>query len=454
MRQAVPSLRACRALGVALALGLVAGVAAGARVAAQPAPAPAAEAGQAAAERKRRTEAELEALAREIELGAERQAQLRVEIDALEKDRVRLAEKVLETAGRVRRLEGDIGRSEGRITAIEERAGRIRASLAARKAVLGEVLATLQRMGRKPPPAVAVRPEDALAAVRSAILLGAVLPELRGEAERLAADLGELVRLRQQAAAERDAFRADVVALTEERRRLELLQEERKTARADQQAKLDDERRRAGELATRATSLKDLIGRLETEVDSARRAAEAARRAEEAARQRQTLDPRQRLAALADPGRLQPAVEFASRRGELARPVAGTPARGFGEGDGFGGTNKGIMINTRPGAQVTSPADGWVVYAGPFRSYGQLLIINAGGGYHLVLAGMDRIDAELGQFVLAGEPVGVMGARRSASLEADGADSQSVLYVEFRKDGVSIDPGPWWTPTQDERVRG
>ncbi|MBL8572704.1 MAG: peptidoglycan DD-metalloendopeptidase family protein [Hyphomicrobiaceae bacterium] len=419
---------------------------------ARPEPAPAAT--ETAADRKRRTEAELDTLAREIQLGVERQSQLRTEIDTLEKDRIRLAEKMLATAGRIQKLEADIARTETRVGAIEERAGRIRDSLAARKAVLGQVLAALQRMGRKPPPAVAVRPEDALTAVRSAILLGAVLPELRAEAERLATDLGELVRLKQQAAAERDAFRADVTALVEERGRLQLLQDERKTARADQQKKLDEERQRSAELATRATSLKDLIGRLETEVDGARRAAEAARRAEEAARGREALDPKQRLAALSDPGRLQPAVEFASRRGELTRPVAGALARSFGEGDGFGGTNKGIMINTRPGAQVTSPADGWVVYSGPFRSYGQLLIINAGGGYHLVLAGMDRIDAELGQFVLAGEPVGVMGARRIASIASDGGNTQSVLYVEFRKDGVSIDPGPWWTQTQDERVRG
>ena len=89
----------------------------------------------------------------------------------------------------------------------------------------------------------------------------------------------------------------------------------------------------------------------------------------------------------------------------------GVRIREFGAPDGLGGTEKGLSISARPGAQVTAPCDGWVVYAGPFRNYGQLLILNAGGGYHVLLAGMDRISVDLGQFVLTGEPVAVMGGR-------------------------------------------
>ena len=92
--------------------------------------------------------------------------------------------------------------------------------------------------------------------------------------------------------------------------------------------------------------------------------------------------------------------------------------RDFGAADGLGGTEKGLSIATRAGAQVTAPCDGWVVYAGPFRNYGQLLILNAGGGYHVLLAGMERISVDLGQFVLTGEPVAVMGggAQSAAAL--------------------------------------
>jgi septal ring factor EnvC (AmiA/AmiB activator) len=136
-------------------------------------------------------------------------------------------------------------------------------------------------------------------------------------------------------------------------------------------------------------------------------------------------------------------------------PASGLLIKGFGAPDGFGGTEKGLFIGTRSQAVVASPADGWVAFRGPYRSYGQLLIINAGGGYYIVLAGMDRINVEIGQFVLAGEPIAVMGdgSVKTAATIAVGT-LQPVLYVEFRKDGAAIDPGPWWVKPDSQKVRG
>ena len=129
--------------------------------------------------------------------------------------------------------------------------------------------------------------------------------------------------------------------------------------------------------------------------------------------------------------------------------------KAFGAPDVFGGAVKGLSLAARPRAVVISPSDGWVAFSGPYRTYGQLLIINAGGGYYVVLAGMDRINVEVGQFVLAGEPIGVMGdgSARTAAAIAIGA-SQPILYIEFRKDGTAIDPGPWWAKPELEKVRG
>lgn len=408
-------------------------------------------------ERRRQTSAELEALGREIQTTAERESQIRLEIEALEKDRARLSEQLVATATRMRGLENQLGATEARIDRAETEAAAIRRSLVARRAVLADVLAALQRIGRKPPPAVLVRPEDALASIRSAILVGSLLPELRREAEALASDLESLIRLRDRSAAERDRFRADLVSLADEKSRLDLLFEERRRLKSDQQRRLDEERRKAAELAGRATSLNDLIARLETEVDAARKAAEAARKAEET---RPGGDQKSVTPGPADPSRMQPAIAFATAKGQLPMPVAGVQLRGFGDDDGLGGTMKGIQIAARSEARVTSPCDGWVVFAGSFRSYGKLLIINGGGGYHVLLAGMDRIDVALGQFVLAGEPVGMMGAKRIASAAvgpgggADLASGQPVLYVEFRKENSSIDPTPWWVQSRDEKVRG
>jgi septal ring factor EnvC (AmiA/AmiB activator) len=149
---------------------------------------------------------------------------------------------------------------------------------------------------------------------------------------------------------------------------------------------------------------------------------------------------------------MKPAMPFDTVKGTLPMPAQGKRLKHFGEADDQGGTVKGISLQTRGEARITAPSDGWVVYAGPFRSYGQLLIINAGGGYHILLAGMSRIDVSLGQFVLAGEPIAVMGTFALAN-QGGNDSSRPVLYVEFRKDGRPIDPDPWWAAAS-EKVQG
>jgi septal ring factor EnvC (AmiA/AmiB activator) len=329
----------------------------------------------------------------------------------------------------------------------------IRRSLESRRGVIVEVFAALQRMGRRPPPAVLVRPEDMLEAVRASILLGAVLPELRAETETLSTDLAELVRLKDAIAADRTTLGQELAALRTEQERLSVLVNARQGSLAEVERGAGAERERAAELARQAGTLKDLIDRMESEIAGAQKAAEEARKAAEA----QAREVRERFAqaAFRDPARLAPKIPFAEARGLLPRPVSGDIARDFGASDSYGGTTRGISIITRPKAVVVSPADGWVAYAGPFRSFGRLLIINAGGGYYLLLAGMDQISVDVGQFVLAGEPVAIMGQTSLVSPAAGAiATNDPVLYVEFRKDGGSVDPGPWWAKSQSEKVRG
>jgi septal ring factor EnvC (AmiA/AmiB activator) len=276
------------------------------------------------------------------------------------------------------------------------------------------------------------------------MLLGAVLPEMRQQVDALASDLTELVNVRKKITQERDQLQTQVTSLDTERTRMTALIDERQRQQADREKALEGERARAGDLAKQVDNLKDLIAKLEQGLDPAIRAAREAARS----------DSRPELSAFRDPGRLAPSVAFASLRGHVPIPVNGVKIKEFGAPDGLGGSEKGLSVATRIGAQVTAPSDGWVVYAGPFRSYGQLLILNAGGGYHILLAGMERISVDLGQFVLAGEPVAVMGSgSHIASILATGS-SQPVLYVEFRKDGIPVDPGPWWASGEGEKVRG
>lgn len=393
---------------------------------------------------------ELEALRLQQLKAVDTERKLRREVETLGEDRRKLNDALIETAARVRTAEGRLGDTESRLKGLDEQQRSIRTRLSGRRAVIAEILAALQRMGHRPAPAVLVRPEDALQSVRSAMMLGAVLPEMRDRAEALALELGELVKVRKDIAEERNRLTRDLTVLGDERQRMTFLVEERQKRQGDVEKAMEAERQQALVLANQADNLKDLIFKLERNLDGTSRSARANARASEG---KTPVESRPQLAALKDPGRLGPAVAFASARGLLPFPVNGVKIRDYGVADGLGGLERGVSLATRAGAEVTAPCDGWVVYAGPFRSYGKLLILNAGGGYHVLIAGMERISVDLGQFVLTGEPVASMGSVPPGAALATGA-SQPVLYVEFRKDGTPVDPSPWWAASEGEKVRG
>ena len=395
-------------------------------------------------------ELELEAARTQQRSAAESQQKLKAEIAAIGQDRTKLNVQLIDIAAQVRNIETRIADAETRLRPLDAREQQIRNSLDSRRTEVVEVLAALQRAGRRAPPALLVRPEDALQSLRTAILLGAVVPELRARAERLADDLTELVRLRKDLAAERDRLAVDRDRLREDQTRLAALVDERQRKQSAVEKDMEAEGARALALSRQADTLQGLIGKMEQDLKSAAQAAAIASQQGTPA----TINGKPNLGGLKDPARRSPAIAFASAKGLLALPVNGVKIREFGGSDGAGGVEKGISLATRAGAQVTTPCDGWVVYAGPFRSYGQLLILNAGGGYHVLIAGMQRISVNIGQFVLTGEPVATMGTTSQvASILATSA-SQPVLYIEFRKDGTPIDPGPWWAAKEGEKVRG
>lgn len=426
----------------------------------------------AAAEQRRALDAARNDLVR-VE---ERRKALAAELDAIRGERGKLQASLIDAVAAIREREPKIEERGARISELAESERQLKASLVARRDVLAEVIAALQRMGRQPPPALLVKPNDALEAVRSAMLLGAVVPDMRAEAEALASDLKQMTRLKAMLTQERDALAREVDELTGERERLSALIDERQRQTVEHERDISGEAGRAAEVARTVTDLEALISRMESE--QAARAAEAAKAAEEAAKTAEAARAaeaareaataakqndrggRTTLAALGDAARLAPAMPFDKTKGLLPLPVSGKRLSGYGDAERSGGAAKGLSIAAAPGAPVTAPCDCWVVYAGPFRSYGQLLILNAGGGYHVLLAGMERINVGLNQFVLTGEPVATMrgataGPEHSGSAKpAAAASERPVLYVEFRKDRGSIDPSPWWASTAGEKVGG
>jgi septal ring factor EnvC (AmiA/AmiB activator) len=407
-------------------------------------PAPAAQTEDSAAIEARQAEsrAEYDRVAREMALSSEKLEKLAAEIATVKKDHATITAALIQAAKTEKKLGEDVEDITDRLEGLKDQQEGIRQSLAARRDVLAEVLGALQRIGLNPPPALLVKPEDALSSVRSAILLGAVVPELRSETEILLADLKEMTRITASIEAERQRLGATVAEQVAEKERLNLLLAAKSRLQDESETALASEQQRSEKLAAKAGSLKDLIASLEKDIVGARSAEEKARRAEEERRKREAA-----LAAMPVPesNRLVETAPFSRMRGKLTLPVAGRVARRFGGDDSNGGVMLGDMVATQSSAIVTAPADGSVLYAGPFRSYGQLLILNAGDGYHVVLAGMGRISVTTGQAVLAGEPVGAMGEARVASTSANEIVSTGPeLYVEFRKDGKPVDPAPWW----------
>lgn len=420
----------------------------------QPAPDPAADLTQ----KRDQTRAELDALSKTISLSSDKIKQLQDSVAALDKGNASLRQALIDSATRRKAMDRRIEASERTLTDLRIKEDGIRRSLHERRGLLAEVLAALERIGRNPPPALLVTPDDALASVRSAILLGAVVPGMRKATDKLVADLTDLSKLEASAAAEKADLTATMTSSLEEERRMDLLIVENDKNSRQSIAQVQAERKRSEELAGQATSLEGLVASLEGQIGSVRDAATAAREDQER-RQLMTDEQRAQAKALADSGvpdknRIAPAYPFSDLKQKLELPVAGDILRQFGDDDGTGHTASGLTIATGPDALVTAPADGLVVFAGAFRSYGRMIILDTGDGYHMVLAGMDAIKTRQGKFIFAGEPLAAMGEKRVASATALALETnRPTLYIEFRKDGKPVDSRPWWTLKDTGKAR-
>ena len=449
----------------------------------------------------------LEAKRRALEETQSKAKTLQGDVADLDAERERLNARLVETASLIQKSEAQLTAIEGRMSELEAQEKIVRGSLGERHGQIATLLAALQRMGRNPPPVLITRREDALKMVRSAMLLTFAFPDLKNQALTLSERLEDLVRVMSDIRSEGERLQSETDRLNEARTRLASLMEAKKLTIADRQSELVAVKTASAEITKSVTDLSELISKLDqavtektglgayqNELKVAPPAAPPAEAAAVAVPAKPVVDAvtaapetapamivpppntETKVAALqpppapklkppiielapspaslmpGNPGRIKPAIPFTLARAKLPLPAQGRRALGFGEKTQYGGQSKGMVLETRNAAQVVAPCDGWVVYAGEFRSYGQLLIINAGDGYHMLLAGMSQIDVQPGQFVLTAEPVGTMsgGAKNSP---ASASSNAPVLYIELRKDGHPIDPDPWWIASQ-QKVQG
>jgi murein hydrolase activator len=393
---------------------------------------------QAERARLQQTQAEQQAARERARTLAAEAAKLQGDIGSATRSMVELAAAIQEREDKLYGLENQLKL----LTA--EQSTQL-AKLNRRRGDVGRLLGALQNLSRKPPELLLVRPGAAIDTARSASLLTAVLPELRAQTEALKREVAVVLEFRTQLERERANYGAELDAMRGDRSALDRLRDVREADRMRLLSESQAADAQAKALAEEARDIKDLLAKLE--VDDRRRQ-----------RLANLPGPRQKPDFTARPALVQnqpraatpPGVKPSPRQtvaintpsakpisasiGALALPVRGEIITQFGQ-SGPAGPARGMSIKSRPDAQVVAPYAGRVVFAGPFRSMGQTLIISHGEGYHSVLAGFTRIDARKDQLVTAGEPVGVMGPEAAAE--------GSTLYVEIRKGGEPVNPLPW-----------
>lgn len=304
-------------------------------------------------------------------------------------------------------------------------------------------LSALQNLALKPTESLFVQPLSPVEIIRSAMLLREAVPYLEENASRIREELEKIESKKKQVEKQVSRIVKQKRILEKEHEQMKVLVQKKSKLRNVVEVKSEQAKKKVEQLAGQAQDLRDLLNKLEKERKEKRRKQEEERRRlaaiEEQKRKEAEENQKREQVQTADLIKFKPEVineigdSFVKARGKLSRPARGPVITGYGQETAKGVSSKGIIIKTRALAQVIAPFDGSVIFAGPFRGYGNLIIIEHGKGYTSLLAGLDNVDCELGQMLLAGEPVGQMPN-----------DSESKLYMELRKDNHPINPISWF----------
>jgi septal ring factor EnvC (AmiA/AmiB activator) len=364
--------------------------------------APAATAAPSAAQVKALEKQAAESRARAAAL-AEKTAKMEKELQARRKS-------LTDTAAQVRAGETTLSKLETEQNALADSVEHETTVLDADKAKLAELTAGLVRLARIPPGGLLTAFDAPVDAARAEILLRSALNATDEAAKRTQQDIARLNTADQRLAAKRRETERQSGVLKSRQADLASLIDKRQAVYQQTESDRQAEEEHARQIAEQARDLRDLVAKIE-----AQQKAEA-----EAAKRRAKQDKKAVPAALT--GHYTAAAGL---------PVNGQVKIRFGQNDGLGTTSHGVTVIARPGATVTAPATGTVRFAGPFRGYREILILEHPGGYLSLIAGMSRVNAAVGAQVTAGEPIGTMDDRAGASPE---------LYYELRRNGQFIDP--------------
>ena len=294
----------------------------------------------------------------------------------------------------------------------------LEAQLNAKRDRISRLLGVLSAIGRTSGPLLLVNPEGPLDTVRSGMLVSDVMPGLQAEAESLRKSLEEIAALRASQQQAMATLRSGMSAI--------------ESARLDLSQAIDNRK----DLPTRLTESPEELATLAKSISTLGQFAEA-------------LSDR-RL------GQADPQREFASAKGELPWPVAGTILRHAGQPDAAGITRPGVVIATPPRAIVTAPWAATIRYRGPLLDYGNVIVLEPGGGYLIILAGLDTVYGNVGDVIAAGTPVGLMGGKDAdpqeflaSAADGGGVGAAETLYMELRQGTKPVDPEDWFVKAKE-----
>jgi septal ring factor EnvC (AmiA/AmiB activator) len=340
---------------------------------------------------------------------------LGLQTEQLAAEIIRLQGELVTAAKDVQDREEELAKLEKRLTALETLEQERTAALTAHRGDMTSLLGALERLSIEPRETLILGWRSPMDTVITAQLLGFAMPPLEAKALRLRQDLDDIARLRAEALRQRQ----DVTAATEQLEGARASLEQLVAIKAGLRETTDAERAAAADrvraLTAQAADLRELLAALPPATSP------------------QPGDSASLGAAL----RLEPPKDlktFPSKQAGLTPPVRGSLVQRFGELGPDGTPSQGVLFETQPEARIVAPHDGQIVFRGPFRGYGQILLIEHRGGYHTLIAGLGRTDVVVGQWLLAGEPVGITESPK---------DGKARLYVELRFKGRPIDPWPW-----------
>jgi len=349
--------------------------------------------------------------------------------DSIAKEITQLQKELQKSARQTRKFEQEAINLQDRIDDITSRRDDLDSQIQTDRAKMMELMAALQRLEISPPPAAASTPDDAIKAAQASQLMRGISETLQSRAENMSLILNELEKTRLEFSEQQAAIETNQTQLkkrrTEAQSRVKRKSDLQKSIDADREVTLAEVNR----LAAESQNIRDLVENFEAETG------DVGPRLKPRKDGKKRPTPK-RKAQPAKPVKLpKGTVSFAKAKGKMTRPITGPLLRNYGQGE------KGLTYKGTYSGQVLAPYAGRVEFSGPFKNYDQVVILNVGDGYFILMTGLGQVFVEAGDNMRLGEPVGALPNTRT-----NRAESSPNLYIELRKDGKPLNPVPWLEP--------